>query len=342
MGMNKKLVSFIKYAFFFGLGISLVWLSIHSLQGNPKELNAFIQSIANANYWLIIPVFFILSLSHILRSLRWRILLEPMGYQPSFANTFFSVMIGYLANMAVPRLGEVLKCTILSKYEKIPVEKIVGTIVAERAFDVLSLGIIFLLAIIFQFDVVFTSFKQVQQMMAGSPDQPMTQTKKITLITIAILAILVVVYFAVTKRLQQFFKNTKRIFLGVWEGLITARKLKQKKLFFLYSASIWSLYLIGTWVGFYATQGTVGLGITQAISCLAFASIGMIITPGGIGAYAFLIAKVLELQEPSIDNSIGYANGTLQWAAQCIIVLFVGLICTILLPWYNKKYKNIL
>jgi uncharacterized protein (TIRG00374 family) len=312
------------------------------MQGNPKEWNAFIQSIANANFWLIIPVFFILSLSHILRSLRWRILLEPMGYQPSLPNTFFSVMIGYLANMAVPRLGEVLKCTILSKYEKIPVEKIVGTIVAERAFDVLSLGIIFLLAIIFQFDVVFTSFKQVQQLMAGSPDIPMSQSKKIIITTLLTGLIITIIYLIATKRFQRFTKKIKIILLGVWEGLNTARKLKHKKLFFVYSASIWSLYLIGTWVGFYATHGTVGLGITQAISCLAFASIGMIITPGGIGAYAFLIAKVLELQQPSIENSIGYANGTLQWAAQCIIVLFVGLICTILLPWYNKKYKNIL
>ena len=178
--------------------------------------------------------------------------------------------------------------------------------------------------------------------MSGSPEHPMSQTKKIIFITLAILSILIVVYFAVTKRLQQFLKKIKKIFFGVWEGLITARKLKQKKLFFFYSASIWILYLVGTWVGFYATQGTVGLGITQAISCLAFASIGMIVTPGGIGAYAFLIAKVLELQEPSIENSVGYANGTLQWAAQCMIVLIVGLICTILLPWYNKKHKNIL
>ena len=53
-----------------------------------------------------------------------------------------------MANMAVPRLGEVLKCTILAKYEKVPAEKIIGTIVAERAFDVVSLGTIFLLALI--------------------------------------------------------------------------------------------------------------------------------------------------------------------------------------------------
>jgi uncharacterized membrane protein YbhN (UPF0104 family) len=84
-------------------------------------------------------------------------------------------------------------------------------------------------------------------------------------------------------------------------------------------------------------QGTAGLSIFVAITCLAFASIGMIITPGGIGSYAALIAIVLSLQNLLLPNSIGYANGTLQWFAQCIIVLLVGFICLLLLPWYNRK-----
>ena len=335
--MSKKIIGSIKYIFFLGLGIFLVWFSMHTLQSNPTEWVLFKQAIAKANYWLVVPVFFILSLSHILRSLRWKILLEPMGYTPKFANTFFAVMIGYLANMAVPRLGEVLKCTLLSKYEKIPVEKIVGTIVAERAFDVISLAIVFLFAIIFQFDVVMASIGEIQQMLQGSPEETVSTTKKIIYITIILLMILLIIYLLVTQRMKIFLKKIKSIAMGICEGLITARKLKQKKLFFIYSASIWLLYLLGTWVGFYATQGTAGLGLTQAISCLAFASIGMIITPGGIGAYAFFIAKVLSLQQPAIDNSIAYANGTLQWAAQCFIILLVGFICTLLLPIYNKK-----
>ena len=310
------------------------------MQGNPKEWNEFKQALASAHYWLIIPVFFILTLSHLLRALRWRILMEPLGYKTSLPNTFFAVMIGYLANMAVPRLGEVLKCTILAKYEKVPVEKIVGTIVAERAFDVLSLGIIFLMALIFQFDVVLASFKHVQLMMAGNPKEAMSQTKKIVLISIAVAFVFLMIWLYATKHLHAFAKKVKTIFLGIWEGLNTARKLKEKRLFFIYSASIWMLYLLGTWIGFYATEGTMGLGFKEAVSCLAFASIGMILTPGGIGAYAYLLAKVLELQQPSIEHSIGYANGTLQWAAQCVIVLFVGLICTILLPMHNKRKQE--
>lgn len=339
--MKKKLSNIFKYILFFGLGIFLVWLSINQIKGNPKEWAEFKQALSTANYWLIIPVFGILSASHVLRALRWRILMEPMGYNTSFPNTFFAVMIGYMANMAVPRLGEVLKCTILAKYEKVPAEKIIGTIVAERAFDVVSLGIIFLLALIFQFDVVIAAYRHLQEFMAGKPHEAMSQTKQITLIAITIIIVLVLIWLIISKKIHRFFTAIKKILKGVWEGLSTASRLKQKKLFFVYSISIWVLYLAGTWIGFYATTGTAGLGIQEAISCLAFASIGMIVTPGGIGAYAYLLAKVLELQENSIPNAIGYANGTLQWFAQCIIVLVVGFICLSLLPWYNKKKEAI-
>ena len=339
--MKKKLIQIFKYLLFFGLGVFLIWLSIHQIKSNPKEWLEFKQALSTANYWLFIPVFGILSASHVLRALRWRILMQPMGYNTSFSNTFFAVMIGYMANMAVPRLGEVLKCTILAKYEKVPAEKIIGTIVAERAFDVVSLGTIFLLALIVQFDVVMAAYQHLQEFMAINPKQAENENKKWILLAVALIVVTLFIWFWISKKLTTFIKAIQKIIKGVWEGLNTARKLKQKKLFFIYSVGIWGLYLVGTWIGFYATQGTAGLGINTAISCLAFASIGMIVTPGGIGAYAYLLAIVLQLQTPSIPTSIGYANGTLQWFAQCIIVLFVGFICLILLPWYNKKEKKI-
>ncbi|MEN9686304.1 MAG: hypothetical protein RLZZ28_2090, partial [Bacteroidota bacterium] len=161
--MKKKWFSILQYLFFLGLGVFLVWWSLHQIPDN--KWGEFRKSLETADFSLILPVFLILSLSHVLRALRWRILMRPMGYTPSFLNSFFAVMIGYLANLAVPRLGEVLKCTILAKYEKVPAEKLVGTIVAERAVDVISLGIVFCIAFISQYDVVgefaVQIFKQV-------------------------------------------------------------------------------------------------------------------------------------------------------------------------------------
>lgn len=334
--MKKRLLFVLQYLLFLGLGVFLVWWSLHQIPDD--KWGEFKRSLETANYWLMLPVFLILSCSHLLRALRWRILMLPMGYKPSLANTFFAVMIGYLANLAVPRLGEVLKCTLLAKYEKVPAEKLVGTIVAERAVDVISLGIVFLLALISQYDVVGEFARQLFVQVFE------TRSGSVSFVKLGIvLAVLAAIAFAVKHWFNQFSHLkivilTKKVLRGIWEGLNSIRYLEQKRNFILYSIAIWALYIIGTWVGYLATQGTMGLGLGAAISGLAFASIGMIITPGGIGAYAFFLAKVLEKND--IPFEIGFANGTLQWFAQFAIVVLVGSICLVLLPYYNKKKQH--
>jgi uncharacterized protein (TIRG00374 family) len=333
--MRKKIISLIKYIFFLGLGIFLVWWSLHQI---PKDKwNEFSGALKNARYILIVPVFFILATSHLLRALRWKILMNPMGYNPSTVNTFLAVLIGYLANLAVPRLGEVLKCTILSKYEKVPADKLVGTIVTERAIDVILLGLLFLLVFITQYNVIGEYGKEIF-MQAFMSKRGNFSLNKI----IIVLLIIAVLFFVIKYGFKKFAHLKmviviKNILKGVWEGLISVVKLKQKKLFIIYSFGIWFLYLAGLWVGLYATEGTEQLGFLQALSGLAFASIGMILTPGGIGAYAYFLAKVLE--QNNVPFAVGYANGTLQWFAQFLIVIFLGFASLLVLPWYNKGIR---
>lgn len=260
--------------------------------------------------------------------------MEPLGYKPSITNTFLAVLIGYLANLAVPRLGEVLKCTLLSKYEKVPAEKIVGTIVAERAFDVLSLGIVFILALLFQFNVIEAGWHQLMSKKVANPAE--VNNHYFLYISIAVLLILVACFFIFRTRLQKTIQGIQHIFKGIWEGIISATKLKKHNLFFLYSFGIWFMYLLATYIGLYGTEGT-GSSFATAISCLAYASIGMIITPGGIGAYAFFMAKVLELN--GIEYTLGLANGTIQWFAQFLIIIVLGGLSLILLPILNKQAK---
>jgi len=261
--------------------------------------------------------------------------MEPMGYRPTIANTFFAVMIGYLANLAVPRLGEVLKCTILSRYEKIPADKLVGTIVAERAFDAISLLIVFILALIFQYDVVFEYGVHLIKKLFASKSGEISFTRVGIFAGIVLLLVVTAkIWFNRFAHLK-IVMAVKRVLKGIWLGLVSIRGLKQKWPFILCSIAIWAMYIGGTWLGFYGTLGTQNLGITTAISSLAFASIGMIITPGGIGAYATFMATILEKND--IPYEIGLANGNLQWLAQFLIVLLVGFISLGLLPWYNKN-----
>jgi len=322
---------FIKIAFFFLIGILLIWWSLHQIP--PQEWDKFTIALKKSKFWIIFPVGLILGLSHLVRALRWRLIMEPLGYKPSIINTFLAVLIGYLANLAVPRLGEVLKCTLLSKYEKVPAEKIVGTIVAERAFDVISLGIVFLLALTLQFSVVEAGWNQFKTYGKAAGDASSNNQNTYIIIAILLILIFAVLWFFRSK-MQNAISTIQKIIAGVWEGVMSATKLKKHNLFFFYSFAIWFLYLLATYVGLYATEGTES-SFQTAISCLAFASIGMIITPGGIGAYAYFMAKVLELN--GVDYTLGLANGTLQWFSQFIIVLVLGGAALIILPLFNKQ-----
>jgi len=324
---------FLKIGFFFLIGILLIWWSLHQIP--PQEWEKFTKALQKSKFWIIIPVFFILGLSHFIRALRWRLIMEPLGYKPSIMNTFLAVLIGYLANLAIPRLGEVLKCTLLSKYENVPAEKIVGTIVAERAFDVLSLGVVFLLALTLQFNVIQAGWHQLNAQ--AIKDSSNSGSGYIGLYIVAgVLVVTLLLFWIFRRKLAGLLSTIKKIALGVWEGVISATKLKKHNLFFFYSFSIWFLYLFATFIGLYGTEGTAS-SFSTAISCLAYASIGMILTPGGIGAYAYFMAKVLELN--GVEYTLGLANGTLQWFSQFIIVIVLGGISLILLPFINKQVK---
>lgn len=246
-------------------------------------------------------------------------------------------MIGYLANLAVPRSGEILKCTLLSKYDGVPVEKLLGTIVLERAIDITCLLILFGLAFLAQYSIVsqYASNLYQKAMLSGKAASGAQGLLVVVLIVVS-LFLLGKILFSKFQDIPMI-RTVQKIFKGVGDGLATIKYMEEKWIFTLCTAGIWALYIIGTWVGLKAMPGTNGMGIEVAVSGLAFASIGMIFTPGGIGAYPFFMAKVLERN--GVPFEVGYANGTLQWFAQFIIIVVMGFVSLAALPFYNKTRK---
>ena len=132
----------LKILFFLGLGILLVWMALRGK--STEEKHQIVESILNANgFWIAISLVASL-LSHYFRTIRWKLLLKPLGYNPKTSNTFFAVMVGYLANFAIYRMGEVTRCGLLTKYEKVPFTVSFGSVIAERALDMICLIILFL------------------------------------------------------------------------------------------------------------------------------------------------------------------------------------------------------
>lgn len=336
--MNKNFRTILQYIFFLGLGIFLTWLSLKSLDKN--NIAQIKQSLRNARYWLLFPVFTILFLSHYVRAMRWRLLIEPLGYFPSKTNTVFAVFIGYMANQAFPRLGEVLKCTVLARYEKIPADKLVGTIILERLIDAITLLTIFGITLIIQpnlyTQLMETFFNPSQK---ENVEKDIIPFWLIAIIGIAIVGLIVGIWmFLKKKTVNDLLLIFKKIWRSVIQGVSTIKHLKKRRQFILLTIALWVLYISGGYLGFIALQETSHYGIKEAFTVLCAGSIGMIATPGGIGAYAYMIKETMQLY--GLNSIIALAFGWLLWLAQTAVILIGGLISFVALPYYNKK-KNL-
>ena len=331
--MKKKLFTILQYIIFLGLGIFLAWWSLKDL--NREEKDQITIALSHARYWLVIPVFAILFFSHLVRAMRWKLLINSLGYHPRTDNAFFAVMIGYLTNLAIPRLGEILKCTMLARYEKIPAEKLVGTIILERVIDAISLLIVFAVTLAIQPGI----YTDLINAFFHSPRDP--AKKKIPGILIVgtlvcILIILILSWMIINKKtFADVITLFKRIGNSVWQGVSAVQHLKKRGLFLFYTLVVWACYFFSTYVGFFALQETQRYGIKETFAILSAGSVGVIVTPGGIGAYALLIKKTMELY--GLEEGIALAFGWILWLVQTFAVLIGGIFSFVAIPYFNKR-----
>ncbi len=330
--MKKKIVAILKYLVFLGIGIFLMWWQLSKM--TPLQRLQFRDSLLHANYIIIIPISFIAILSHISRAIRWKIMIEHMGYSPSTANTFYATMCGYFANTFIPRAGEILRCTLLSRYEKVPVNKLIGTILVERFFDLFCYFLIIVFTISIQLDTVSDFIRKKLLLLS--------HTKTVfpwwaVLIALAVAAAMVMILMKwIVKRHSnhRHIIKLKGFHLGLKEGFTTILLLKKRKQFIFHTVFIWTMYLLEIYIGFYALSATTGLGVGAALSVLSLATLAMIVAPGGIGAFPVAIQQVLLIY--SIDN---ISFGWLMWSVATGIIIVAGSVSFALLVKNNKK-KN--
>jgi uncharacterized protein (TIRG00374 family) len=332
--MNKRLISILQYTLFLGAGIFLVWWQLKGMTEEQKT--QFTTALRSANYWLIIPIVFMSLLSHLSRSYRWKLLLEPLDYHPKIKNVFAVTMVGYLANAAIPRLGEILKCTFLSKYEHIKVDKLVGSILIERTFDLFCFLIFIGITVLIQVDRIGSFITEKIKSIGENSVLPIWGKGLI------ILGIIILIYF-ILKLLVKKFPGNKTIFKvnnffkGIGLGFIAIKNLKKRNQFIAHTFFIWAMYLLQIYIGFKAMEHTAELDMRAACSVLVLATFAMIITPNGIGLFPIFVMQTLVLY--GIDSDYGKAFGWLIWGVATSIILIVGFICLLLLPYLNKT-KN--
>lgn len=304
------------------LGVFLIWYSLSS--ATPQERQELWNNIRLADLkWVILSVIFGI-LSHMSRAYRWKYLLEPLGYQPKFANSFMAVMGGYLANLGVPRSGEVLRAATVTTYEKIPFDKAFGTIVSERIADVIMVLLITIFGFLIQTERLILYFSE-------NEINPFISTA----------ALLVLVFFGIIflnliRRSNHPLMVKIRDFAnGLLEGMRSILKMKHKKGFLLHTFFIWGMYLLMFYVIKYALPETESLTIAGFMAAFIVGSFAISTTNGGIGVYPIAMGAVLLLF--GINQQAGEAFGWIMWGSQTLMVVILGGLSLLILPLYNQK-----
>lgn len=333
--MKKRLLSVLNFTIFFFIGLFLLWLVFRKI-----DIENVIVQISKANYWWVLLSFGFGIISHFARALRWNILINSMGYKTKASTTFYAVMVGYLANMAIPRLGEVSRCGMLLKTNNIPMNSLLGSVLAERVFDLIVLLALIFVVVISQIELVggFVNRLVLEPLLSGVSNN----SNGFLFFIGVIVTFILLCWFLHRKlkdRLQKFeiYQKIKTFITGFWAGMSTILKLKKRTLFFFYTFVIWFMYLMMTYVVFYSMEATFNLQIIDALTILAIGSLGMVApVPGGIGAYHFIVKAIL-FELYLIPNDIAASWATLIHTSQSLMILVVGAISYFMIISLKKK-----
>ena len=321
----KKIKSLLKVILPLAVGFFFVYLSYNSTSEEDRILiYSYIQK-ADLRF-VMLSVFFGI-LSHLSRAYRWKYLLSPLGYQPRFINSVLAVLIAYIANLGIPRSGEILRATTLSSYEKIPFEKTFGTIVAERLVDLLILMGFVLTALVLQFDIIWSILSE----------------KKISTVQIVIGLAFVIIGYIILKKLFTLSQNPliiriKNFFWGLAEGIMSLKNMPNKGRFIGHTLFIWLMYLAMFYVVKWTVPQTASLGMNAILPAFVVGGLAISATNGGIGIYPFSVALVLAAFK--ISNESGLAFGWIMWTSQTLMIIVFGSLSFFVLPLVNRQQKD--
>lgn len=285
--------------------------------------------IIKANFgWVVLSLAFATT-GFIIRALRWKLLIEGSGFTSSFSNTFWSVIVAYFANIPAPRLGEVVRCAVLKKKERIPFDVLFGTVIIERIIDLVCL----LLLLSFTIVIKISFFGNFFISAARSNFEIFSRIRPLYFILFSItsLLILFLIVVFVKSKFPAFFNRILAFIKGIFQGIIAIRTIKSIPLFIFYTVFIWISYLMMTWVVFFALDATSHLTVIDAIFILVAGGIGMSVpVQNGFGAFHGIVASALALY--GIDfNTHGLVYAILCHESQTILVVILGFISLIVL-----------
>jgi len=315
-----------------GFGAFIIWAFYDAMC--PEQRAEMFEAFSSANYiWIAISLIFGFA-SHASRAYRWRSLLEPLGAQPKFWISYHAVMTGYLLNIVFPRAGEASRAAIISKRTNISFNKVLGTIIAERALDLVMLGLVVGITLILQVDnieVFQQHIKSFQSNDSACGSSPILSGLGIFMKWIIILGFIVGAALMILK--PQFRQKFMDLINGIWSGITSILKSKKKLPFIGHTIFIWVMYLFFFGICFPSLDATADIGINGILAGFVAGTIGIVLVQGGIGVYPAFVGLILTSYiDANFNLGIhpqALALGWLIWTSQTVMVIVLGLISLI-------------
>ena len=280
--------------------------------------------------WILLSLVFGV-FANLFRGWRWKLALEPLGEYPKTSHCAYAIFISYASNLVIPRVGEVTRCGILSKYDGVSFSKSLGTVVSERMIDTLCVGLITGLVLLSQMPVFATFFAETGTDV-GRYAEVLT-SGHFYLIILCVLAILVLAFFLV--RNIALFAKLKGILQNVWQGIVALKDIRHIPLYIMYTVGIWVCYFLEFYLAFYAFGFSSHLGISAGLVMFVVGTLAVIVpTPNGAGPWHFAVMTMMMLYGVGKEDAGIFA--LLVHGIQTFLLILLGIYGLSALPFTNK------
>lgn len=313
------------------LGLLLLWYLYREM--DFREIWLVIKK--GVRYDILLFSLFFGLFANIVRGYRWGLLVSSIGERFKMINLVYAVLGNYAINFVLPRVGEVWRCGIITKYEKIPFTKLFGTLLIDRMADTLTVGLITLFIFMFNFPFFKNFFAKNPSLAEGFEVNFSTLW-----IAIAVLILVAAVWFTFT-RLGHLavIQKAKGMLSNILEGMKSVWLMEHKVRFVLQTITIWTGYFLYFYITFYAFDFTRDLGIGVGLIAFTMSSIGVAVPiQGGIGPWHFMVIATLVVYGVNENDAAAFA--LVVHASQSVWTALCGLFGIVALPIINKETQE--
>ncbi len=274
-------------------------------------------------------------LAQMFRGWRWRQTLEPIGERPRTATAVHAVFLSYAASLVVPRIGEFTRCGVLKRYDDVSFPKALGTVVTERAIDMLLMAAVCMLTLFMQMRVFSTFFNKT----GTSMDSILGKFSTTGYIVTAACAVAALLLLHILLKKLSIYNKVKATVGGIWQGVVSLKGVKNVHLFIIYTLAIWVCYFLHYYLTFFCFDFTAHLGLQCALVTFVVGSIAVIVpTPNGAGPWHFAVKTMLILYGVADNNALYFV--LIVHSVQTLLVVALGIYSWVALAFTRKLIKS--